>query len=76
MKGVLEFNLPEEGEEFQTAQDGGKWRNVVWDLAEELRKWSKYGRDGRELIEQEKRVVLDIRNLIYAMLEEKKLSLE
>jgi hypothetical protein len=42
MKATLEFNLPEEAEEHQLAVDGLKWRGVVSDILEELRRDRKY----------------------------------
>ena len=38
MKATLEFTLPEEAEEHQIAVDALKWRGVVSDALEELRK--------------------------------------
>jgi hypothetical protein len=42
MKATLEFNLPEESEEYQIAVEGIKWRAVVSDALEELRRERKY----------------------------------
>jgi ribosome-binding protein aMBF1 (putative translation factor) len=42
MKATLEFNLPEESEEYQIAVDGMKWRAVVSDALEVLRRERKY----------------------------------
>ena len=75
MKGILEFNLPEEEEEFRAAQDGGAWKSLVWDLNEELRKWQKYGKDNRDLTALEDMIVSNIRDLILTMLDEKELNL-
>ena len=75
MKGILEFNLPEEEEEFRVAQDGGAWKSLVWDLNEELRKWQKYGRNNRELTALEDMIVSNIRDLILTMLDETELNL-
>ncbi len=76
MKGILEFNLPGEEEEFRVAQDGGAWKSVVQDLSEKLRGWLKYGLDNRELTEQEFEIVERTRSLIYDMVNEKELSIE
>lgn len=43
MKAVLEFSLPEEQQEFQTAVDAWKYRAVVEDLVEHLRGRIKHG---------------------------------
>jgi hypothetical protein len=42
MKATLEFTLPEESEEYQIAVDGLKWRAVVSDALEDLRRERKY----------------------------------
>ena len=44
MKGILEFNLPEETTEFEQAQNGWKWELVVFDFMERyLRPLWKWG---------------------------------
>lgn len=42
MKGILEFNLPEEQSEFQTALDAGEWVAAVDDYARWLRDICKH----------------------------------
>lgn len=42
MKAILEFNLPEEREEFETANNGGKYLGALGDLANELRTRRKH----------------------------------
>jgi uncharacterized lipoprotein YehR (DUF1307 family) len=44
MKGILEFNLPEEKEDFETAQKGWKYKSMyeeVWDKV--FRPYHKHG---------------------------------
>ena len=43
MKVILEFNLPEDREEYDTASKGMDWALLVWRLEEQIRKWKKYG---------------------------------
>lgn len=43
MKAILEFNLPEETWEHQTAVDGPKWRSVVNEFTNNLRHEMDYG---------------------------------
>lgn len=43
MKAILEFNLPEESSEHQTAVDAAKWKGVLWDLDQWLRSQVKHG---------------------------------
>lgn len=41
-KGILEFSLPEEEDEFKTAQDGGGYKCVLSDMDNYLRGRIKY----------------------------------
>ena len=45
MKAILEFNLPEEQEEFDNASQGGKMKFVIWKLDQYLRAKVKYASD-------------------------------
>jgi hypothetical protein len=42
MKVTLEYDGNEEQDDFQTALDGYKWKSVVWDIDQMLRKTTKY----------------------------------
>ena len=42
MKATLEFNLPEEEEEHQTAFNGAHWRSISIDMDQYLRNKIKY----------------------------------
>jgi hypothetical protein len=42
MKVTIEFDGNEEQEEMQSAINGGKWKALVWDIDQELRKVVKY----------------------------------
>ena len=42
MRAILEFDLPEEERLFREAMDGSKWKYVVWQIDEHLRKELKY----------------------------------
>ena len=43
MKAILEFNLPEEEEQFNVASKGMDWALIVWDIYQLLRNKLKYG---------------------------------
>jgi len=43
MKAKLEFNLPEEKEEFELACSGSAWSNIAWLMDQFLRSKVKYG---------------------------------
>jgi len=42
MKAILEFNLPEDQDNFELATKGGKWYSVVWEMDQWLRTQYKY----------------------------------
>ena len=46
MKAILEFDLPEEQYEFDSAVNGCQWHNLVSDLDEKLRQDIKHQRFG------------------------------
>lgn len=41
-KGILEFNLPEERDDFETAQNGWKYKSVLHEFDQDLRRRIKY----------------------------------
>lgn len=43
MKAILEFNLPEEQEEFDLACDASAYRSILWDVDQQVREWLKFG---------------------------------
>ena len=45
MKATLEFNIPEENEEFLLAVHGSDWQHVVWQMDQWLRSRTKYASD-------------------------------
>tara|TARA_R110000824_G_scaffold275665_1_gene464318 strand:- start:394 stop:657 length:264 start_codon:yes stop_codon:yes gene_type:complete len=46
MKAILEFDLPEEQYEFDSAVNGRQWHSLVFDLDEKLRQDIKHQRFG------------------------------
>lgn len=73
MKATLEFNLPEEKEEYETCYHGTKWSLVVWNLDQELRKRTKYAPDNtpEEVVEE----LQEIRDFLWGLLEEEGLEM-
>ena len=45
MKAILEFNLPDDQEEFDLATSGLKFWSVLWELDQDLRAKTKYAPD-------------------------------
>ena len=43
-KVIIEFDSVEEQEDIQTALNGYKWKLAMWDLDQELRSTTKYGK--------------------------------
>ena len=73
-KIILEFDSVEEKDEARMALDGYKWRGIVWDIDQEMRKITKYGYlgnreatteeiDGAEKLREELRRILEDYNL-------------
>jgi hypothetical protein len=72
-KAILEFNLPEENEEFLTAQNGGKYHSVIWNLDQGLRSALKYNSDSYD--EKTLEQLQKVRDRIHELLSEYDLSL-
>jgi len=47
MKAILEFNLPEDNNEFEEAVNGWKWSLAMWELDQYLRTNTKYAPDSQ-----------------------------
>lgn len=47
MKAILEYNLPEDQEQFDEAINGGRWQHVAWSLDQWLRSQTKYAPDSQ-----------------------------
>ena len=45
MKAILEFNLPEDDQEYNLANNAMNFWNVLWELDQELRANTKYAPD-------------------------------
>jgi len=45
LKAILQFNLPEEHEEFRLANEGAHWQLVVWEFDQKLRGYIKHGHE-------------------------------
>lgn len=45
MKAILEFNLPEDQQDFDLATKGMKMWSILWDLDQSLRAKTKYASD-------------------------------
>jgi hypothetical protein len=70
MKIIIEFNLPEEREEYQNSINGTDWRGVVQALDEMLRQKLKYG----EISGKTHKEVEEIRTSLHEFCSERNLS--
>ena len=70
MKAILEFNLPEDKEEFDVASKGMDWALVAWDMDQLLRNKLKYGK----LLPNTRTELEEIRDTLNVMITDKGLT--
>jgi len=75
MKVTLEFNLPEEQDEFTLALHGTKYYGVLWELDQELRGILKYDKIP-ERVKTAEEAVDYIRNRIYSLIADRDFTLD
>jgi hypothetical protein len=76
-KIILEFDSDEERDDARTAIDAYKWKGVVWDLDQELRKVVRHGTiDNREATAEEVEAAEKMREELREILEDYNLNLE
>jgi hypothetical protein len=71
MKAILEFNLPEDSEEFNVASKSMEWAILAWDIDQMIRSLLKYHPDEYKTGEQ---ALEHVREEIYNIMEEKGLQ--
>lgn len=77
MKVTIEFDGFEEKEELRNALDADKWKGVVWEMDQELRKITKYGHiDQREATSEETALAEILRLELRTVLDEWNLNLD
>ena len=64
MKAILEFELPDDKENFDAAAKGMEWALLVWDLDQQLRNWIK----DEELTDDPIHVLESVRELLNELL--------
>jgi hypothetical protein len=72
MKAILEFNLPEDQPEFNTAIKGGDWKHVCWQMDQLLRGHIKLNED---LKEDEVKMLEYVRDELYGFMNENNVDL-
>jgi hypothetical protein len=74
MKATIEFN---DDQELRDAIDGWKWKNVAWELDQEMRKLTKHGQyDGRDATEEEIDITDHWRTKLRELINDNGLNLE
>lgn len=71
MRAILEFDLPEEGEDFRYAVNGWRYVNVIDDLFNHIRKHIKYD---DQLTEEQERIYEGIREKLSELLQEHEIT--
>ena len=68
-KLILEFDTNEEQEEYETALNGQKYKNILNDFNQHLKSIVKYASaDGKEYTEKEQELVLDLSNKLWDLI--------
>ena len=68
MKAQLEFNLPEDEEQFNAASKAMDWAVLAWDIDQQCRDWIKYDNHNFEVVED---ALQGVRDMIHDAMVEK-----
>jgi hypothetical protein len=74
MKAILEFNLPEDNQEFELATKGLKFWSVLWELDQSLRAKTKYASD--DLPQEKYDAYQEIRDVLREIISDNNLSFD
>jgi 23S rRNA A2030 N6-methylase RlmJ len=74
MKATLEFNLPDDQQEYDLANSGLAFWNVLWELDQELRAKTKYAAD--DLPQEKYYAYQEIRDLLHELMNDNNVSLD
>jgi len=74
MKAILEFNLPEDQDQFETAINGRKMYSILWELDQWLRGNVKYPPD--HMSDDEIRAYEKCRKTLYELMLNENISFE
>ncbi len=69
MKAILEFELPEDKEEFDAASKGMDWAIVAWDMEQYIRNRLKYQTEKLDTSSAKEELEF-LRNQLHEMMEE------
>jgi hypothetical protein len=71
MKARLEFNLPDDEEQFNAASKAMDWALLAWDIDQQCRDWIKYDNHNFESVED---VLQGIRDIIQETMRERRVQ--
>lgn len=74
MKATLEFNLPEDQQDFQMVVNATKFWSVLYELDQELRSKTKYAPD--DLPQDKYDAYQEVRDRMYELMNEYNISLD
>ena len=74
MKAILEFNLPDDQDDFKKATDGYKWALAAWDMDQYLRSQTKYAPDS--MPEEVYNALQEARDKLHEIVQEYTLSFD
>ena len=74
MKAVLEFNLPDDQQDFDLAVNASKFWSVLYELDQDLRSKTKYAPD--DLPEDKYDAYQEVRDILYELMRENNISLD
>ena len=74
MKATLEFNLPDDQQDFELATKGLKFWSVLWELDQSLRSKTKYASD--DLPQDKYDAYQEIRDELYELMSNNDLSFD
>lgn len=74
MKAILEFNLPDDDQEFYLATNGLNFWTVLWDLDQHLRSKTKYAPD--DMTDDDYDAYQQIREKIHELMKDNNVNLD
>lgn len=74
MKAILEFNLPDDEQEYNLANNALNFWRVLWELDQELRTKTKYASD--ELPKDKYDAYQEIREILHEFMSDNNVSLD
>jgi hypothetical protein len=74
MKAILEFNLPDDQQDFNMAVNAMKFWNVLYELDQDLRSKTKYAPD--DLPQDKYDAYQEVRDMLYELMSNNNISLD